>query len=172
MSTEDAILLVQYLLGLRRCSLLKVCFVLVRQVAAKNKKILLETAAKLESQVLTPMNELAQSNAFNFQLLAEELAAQTEVLEGKAADARGSGGGSFFSASAAGAGAGAGAASSPLGLGLQRLGESLFDEHEALSARLQSIQTRFQRQKEAVEKLIARVVSKASKVKVPVSLFE
>lgn len=116
-------------------------------------------AEKVERDVLIPINELAQSTTFSFQLLQEAYKSQAEVLEG-----------SIDSESVAAAstddkpqGGGRGSNDS-LSIGLKNLISRLNVGHDELRDRVGVIQDVFERQKASLEHLVAKAMQKRNKV--------
>jgi len=106
-------------------------------------------AEKVERDVLIPINELAQSTAFSFQLLQETYKSQVEVLEGidNEGDDRKLQG-----------------SNDSLSIGLKNLISRLNTDHEVLRDRVGLIQDAFDRQKVSLEHLVAKAMQKRNKV--------
>lgn len=123
-------------------------------------------AEKVERDVLIPINELAQSTTFSFQLLQEAYKSQAEVLEG-----------SIDSESVAAAstddkpqgGGGGGGSNDSLSIGLKNLIGRLNVGHDELRDRVGVIQDVFERQKASLEHLVAKAMQKRNKVIIAVS---
>lgn len=121
-------------------------------------------AEKVERDVLIPINELAQSTTFSFQLLQEAYKSQAEVLEG-----------SIDSESVAAASTddkpqgGGGGSNDSLSIGLKNLISRLNVGHDELRDRVGVIQDVFERQKASLEHLVAKAMQKRNKVIIAVS---
>ena len=122
-------------------------FSLSLQPSSQNKKILLETAQKLERDVLVPLNELAQTTLFSYELLQETYRSQVQVLEGSEDSPSSS-------------------SSEPnsLSQGLKKLLVSLNSEHGVMGERVRKIQEKFAAQREKAEKYLAFAISQRDKV--------
>lgn len=112
-------------------------------------KILLETSQRLERDVLVPLNELAQTTLFSYEMLQETYRAQVQVLEGAQdhdnEEPLSSGPNS-------------------LSQGLKRLVVNLNEENAAMEERVRKIQDKFTAQREKAEKYLAFAVSQRDKV--------
>jgi hypothetical protein len=111
-------------------------------------------AEKVERDVLIPINELAQSTAFSFQLLQEAYKSQTEVLEGSI----------DVDADSASDGKPHGIGNDSLSIGLKNLIGRLNASHGELRGRVGLIQDVFDRQKASLEQLVAKAMQKRNKV--------
>jgi hypothetical protein len=117
------------------------------QPSPHNKKVLLEAAQRLERDVLVPLNELAQTTLFSYEMVQETYRSQHEFLEG---------------ASAGSTGAGSGALSQQ---GVRKLLHSLEEGHGAQIQRLNKIQEKFSAQKDLAERLLTCAISQRNKVR-------
>jgi hypothetical protein len=132
--------------------------------------------------VLVPLDELARTTVFNYEILRETFAAQVQILEGTGAGTgtgtgagTGTGTGTGTGAGAAGTTGGSGSGSSStssaqsgvdggLSQGIHKLIETASREHEDISDRVRRIQARFEAQKERAENQLFFAVSKRAKV--------
>ena len=105
-------------------------------------------AEKVERDVLIPINELAQSTAFSFQLLQEAYKSQAEVLEGSI-DVD-------VDADSTSDGKPQGIGNDSLSIGLKNLIGRLNASHGELRGRVGLIQDAFDRQKASLEHLVAK----------------
>jgi hypothetical protein len=92
--------------------------------------------------VLVPLNELAQTTLFSYEMLQETYRSQVQVLEGS--EAEGSDG--------------------SLSQGLKKLIVNLNSDHEAMEERVRKIQNKFAEQREKAERFLAFAVTKREKV--------
>jgi len=129
---------------------------LTPQSSSQNKKVLLEVAEKVERDVLIPINELAQSTAFSFQLLQEAYKSQAEVLEGSI-DVD-------VDADSTSDGKPQGIGNDSLSIGLKNLIGRLNASHGELRDRVGLIQDAFDRQKASLEHLVAKAMQKRNKI--------
>ena len=113
-------------------------------------------AEKVERDVLIPINELAQSTAFGFQLLQEAYKSQAEVLEGSI-DVD-------VDADSTSDGKPQGIGNDSLSIGLKNLIGRLNASHGELRGRVGLIQDAFDRQKASLEHLVAKAMQKRNKV--------
>jgi hypothetical protein len=113
------------------------------QPSPHNKKVLLEAAQKLEREVLAPLNELAQTTLFSYEIVQETYRSQVEILDGNGAAA---------------------SSDRSLSQGLRSLVTSLDAEHDALSERVRKIQEKFAAQRDVAERHLAFAVSQRAKV--------
>lgn len=111
--------------------------------------MLLEAAQRLERDVLVPLNELAQTTLFSYEMVQETYRSQLDILEGS---------------STASSVATTTAPSGTLSQGLRKLVHSLEGDHDALSERVRKIQDKFASQRELAERLLACAVSQRNKV--------
>lgn len=111
-------------------------------------------AEKVERDVLIPINELAQSTAFSFQLLQEAYKSQAEVLEGSI----------DVDADSTSDGKPQGIGNDSLSIGLKNLIGRLNASHGELRGRVGLIQDAFDRQKASLEHLVAKAMQKRNKV--------
>ena len=132
------------------------------QPSSQNKKVLLEAAQQLESAVLVPLSELAQSTLFSYELLQETHRAQLDILNGVPGAAAELGG--VGKQGSSGGGDRAGSGMGMLSVGVKQLVVDLKGEHGALAARVQLIQEKFAVQKEKAEKQLAAAISQRAKV--------
>lgn len=109
--------------------------------------MLLETAQKLEQNVLVPLNELAQTTLFSYEMLQETYRAQVLVLEGPEEGAQPPVG-----------------TPSSLSQGLNKLLVDVSAEHTVMDERVRKIQEKFVAQREKAEKYLAFAVSQREKV--------
>lgn len=110
--------------------------------------MLLETAQKLEREVLVPLNELAQTTLFSYEMLQETYRAQVLVLEGPEEGA-----------------APSSSTPSSLSQGLKKLLVDVNKEHVVMDERVRKIQEKFAAQREKAEKYLAFAVSQREKVR-------
>lgn len=122
--------------------------------------MLLEAAQKLERDVLVPLNELAQTTMFNYELLQETYASQVEILEGTAGASSTVDGGSSTGIGKSQPTGGV------LSQGLCKLITELDSEHNELVERVKRIQEKFAVQREKAEKHLAFAVSQRAKVRI------
>lgn len=124
--------------------------------------MLLEAAQKLERDVLVPLNELAQTTLFSYEILQETYCSQVELLEGNgdATDRNNT----TSSSSSSSSDTSAASAAPTLSLGIKKIVSNLNVEHDALAERVRRIQERFAAQRETAEGHLAFAVSQRAKV--------
>lgn len=121
----------------------------VMQSSSQNKKVLLEAAQKLERDVLVPLNELAQTTLFSYEMLQETYRSQVELIEGSDNNDRA---------------AGAASDAPTLSSGIKKIVAGLNTEHDALAERVRKIQEKFAAQRETAERHLAFAISQRAKV--------
>lgn len=125
------------------------CVCIALQSSSQNKKVLLEAAQKLERDVLVPLNELAQTTLFSYEMLQETYRSQVELIEGSDSNDRATGGPSDVPT---------------LSSGIKKIVASLNTEHDALAERVRKIQEKFAAQREMAERHLAFAISQRAKV--------
>lgn len=127
-----------------------------------SKKLLLEAAQQLEKAVILPMNSLAQSNLFYYEMLQQRFAAQQKLLKGTN-------------------GSTAASSSSPAknninshdtentqvslaSSGLEGMLTHLENQNEVLVNRIKELRTKFERLQEGAERTMTLAISQKTKV--------
>lgn len=121
------------------------------EASAQNKKLLLDTAQKLEKLVVVPMKELADTTAFNYDMLIETYRSQVDVLEGKTSSGTDSSSERDHKSIAS--------------TGIVGIVQQLQQENSHLADRVKRIQERLVTQRDKAERTLLKMMERQAKVR-------